>query len=140
MVDDDLIPSSRTPARDVLIVEPCVAIDLVQLMMNFDRRCALCIQTLYHRWQFTVGECWNKSLELQPLQLCYCENSGSLASACVMRRHYSVTYMQSLHTINGSVAAGRVGNLLSGCPSFQAIEYKKLNRLQIPIVFYNRKF
>ena len=50
MVDDDLIPSSRTPARDVLIVEPCVAIDLVQLMMNFDRRCALCIQTLYHRW------------------------------------------------------------------------------------------
>ena len=42
-----------------------------------------------HRPHFTVGGSWNKSLRLQPLQRCYCENSGSLASACVMRRHYS---------------------------------------------------
>ena len=57
---------------------------------------------------------WNKSLHLQPLQRCYCENSGSPASACVMWRHYSITYTQSLHTVNGSLAVGRVRNLLCG--------------------------
>ena len=35
------------------------------------------------------GGCWNKSLHLQPLQRCYCENSGSPDSSYVMRCHYS---------------------------------------------------
>ena len=48
--------------------------------MNFDRRYALCIQKLYHRPHFTVGGNWIKSLHLQPLQRCYCENSGSSRS------------------------------------------------------------
>ena len=66
-------------------VEPYVAIGLAQLtMISID---ALCIQKLYHRPDFTVGTYWNKSLLLQPLQRCYNENSGSHASACVMRRH-----------------------------------------------------
>ena len=59
-----------------------------------------------------VGGSWKKSLHLQPLQWCYCENSGSPASACVMRRRYSITYKQSFHAIYGLLAAGRVGNLL----------------------------
>ena len=44
---------------------------------------------------------WNKSLHVQPLQRCYCENSGCPASACIMRRHYSITYTQSLQAISG---------------------------------------
>ena len=36
-----------------------------------------------------VGGSWYKSLQLQPLQQCYCENSESQASTCVMRRHHS---------------------------------------------------
>ena len=64
--------------------------------MNFDQRCALYIQNLHDRPHFTVGGWWNKSLHLQPLQRCYCENLGSPASACVMRRHYSMAYTQSL--------------------------------------------
>ena len=39
----------------------------------------------------------------QLLELCYCENSGSPAGACVLRRHYSITYTQSLHAINGLI-------------------------------------
>ena len=54
-VDDDETPPSRTPAGDLLTVEPCVAIDMAQLTMNFDRYCALWFQKLYHRPQFTVG-------------------------------------------------------------------------------------
>ena len=42
---------------------------------------------------------------------------GSPTSACVIRHHYSVTYTQSLHTINGLIAVRRVGNLLCGLPS-----------------------
>ena len=83
-------------------------------VMNFYRRYALCIQNLYHRQHLTVGGSWNKSLHLQPLQRCYCENSGSSASACVMRSHYSITYTQSLHAINGLITVGRVRNLLCG--------------------------
>ena len=64
---------ARGPGYRVLTVEPCVAIDLAQLTMYFDRRDALCIQKLYHRPHFTVGGCWNKSFHLQPLQLCYCK-------------------------------------------------------------------
>ena len=41
-------------------------------------------QKLYHRQHFTVGGSWNKSLHLQPLQQCYCENLGSPASACII--------------------------------------------------------
>ena len=44
-------------AGDVLTVESCVAIDMAQLTMNFDRRYALCIQKLYHRPHFTVRRC-----------------------------------------------------------------------------------
>ena len=98
--------------------EPYVVIDIAQLTMNFVRSYALCIQKLYHRPYFTVGGCWNKSLYLEPLQRCYCENSRSPASACVIQSHYSITYTQSLHTINGLIAVGRVGNLLCGRPSY----------------------
>ena len=38
-----------TAAGDGLIVEPCVAIDLAQMKINFDRRYALCFQKLYFR-------------------------------------------------------------------------------------------
>ena len=61
----------------------------------------------YHRPHFTVGGKWNKSLHLQQLQRCYCESSGSPASAYVIRRHYSITYTQSLQVINGLLAVGR---------------------------------
>ena len=101
-----------------MTVELCVAIDLAQLTMNFDRRYALCIQKLYCKLHFTVRRCWNKILHLQLLQQCYCDNSGSPTSVCVMRCHYSITYTQSLHTIIGLVAVGRVGNLLCGRPSY----------------------
>ena len=39
----------------MLIVEPCLVIDLAQLTINFDRRYALCNQKLYHKPHFTVG-------------------------------------------------------------------------------------
>ena len=39
-------------------------------------------------------------------------NSGSSDSACVMWRHYYITYTQSLHAINGFLTVGWVGNLL----------------------------
>ena len=60
-----------------------------------------------------VGGSWNKSLHLKPLQRCYCGNSGSPTSACVMRRHYYITYTQSLHAINGLLAVEGVGKLYS---------------------------
>ena len=66
----------------------------------------------YHKPHFTVAGSWNKSLRLQHLQRCYCENSRSPASTCVMRHHYSITYTQSVHGINDLIALGRVGNLL----------------------------
>ena len=72
----------------------------------------------YHRLHFTVGGRWIKSLHLEPLQRCYCENLGSPTSACVMQVITLITYMQLLHTINGSLAVGRVGNILCGCPSY----------------------
>ena len=80
--------------------------------MNFDWHYALCIQKLYHRQHFIVRGGWNKSLGLQPLERCYCENSGSPASACILRRHYSITYTQSVNAVNGLLTIGRVGNLL----------------------------
>ena len=85
---------------------------------NFDRRCTLCIQKLYHRLHFTVGGCWNESLHLQPLQLWYCENSESPTSTCIVEHHYSITYMQLLHARNGLVAAEGMGNLLCGRSSY----------------------
>ena len=60
-----------------------------------------------------------KSLHLQSLQRCHCENSGSPASAYVMRRHYSIMYTQSLHSTNGLLAVGRVGNSLCGLPLYK---------------------
>ena len=45
----------------MLTVEPCVVIDLAQLMMNFDQHHALCIQKLNNRLHFTVFGCWSKS-------------------------------------------------------------------------------
>ena len=77
---------------------------------------------------FTFGGCCNKSLHLQPLQRCYCGNSGSTASACVMRRHYPITYTQSLHAINGFIAVGRVGNLFCGRPSW--LRYGNLQNVE----------
>ena len=61
-----------------------------------------------------IGGSWNKNFQNQPLQRCYCENSGSPASTCVMRHHYSIMYTRSLHAINGLLAMGRVRNLLCG--------------------------
>ena len=107
---------------------------MAQLTMNFDRRYALCILKLYHRPHFTVGGCWNKSLHLKPLQRCYCENSGSTTSACIMRRHYSITYMQSLHSINGLLAVGRVGNLLCGRPSYLQAIYVSLLKTDVILI------
>ena len=49
---------------------------LAQLTMDLDWCYALHIQKLYHISHFTVGGCWNKSLHLQLLQRCYCENLG----------------------------------------------------------------
>ena len=100
-------------------LQSCVAMDLAPLKINLNRLYGLHIWKLYHRQHFTVGGCWNKSLHLQPLQRCYCENSGSHASACATKRHYSITYTQSLHTINGLLAVVRVGNLLCGRHSYK---------------------
>ena len=124
-VDDDYCKHLPVEllAGDVLTVEPCVAIDLAHLTMNFNRRYALCIQKNYHRPHFTVGVCRNKSLQYQPLRQCYCENWRSTVSACVMRRRYPITYTQSLHAINGLIAVGRVGNLLCGRPSYYTLHY-----------------
>ena len=82
------------------------------------RSYALYIQKLYHRSHFTVGGSWNKNFQRQPLQRCYFANSGSPASACVMRRRYSITYTQYLHAINVLLAVGREGILLCGCFSY----------------------
>ena len=92
---------SRTSAGDVLTVEPFVATDLAQLT-NFDGA----IQKLYHRPHFAVGGCWSKTFHFQPLQRCYCENSGRPARTCIIRRHYSITYTQSLHAMDGLLAVG----------------------------------
>ena len=108
--------------------------------MNFDECYALCIQKIYHRPQLTVSGGWNKSLHIQQLQRCYCENSGNPASACVMRRHYSITYMQLLHGINVLIAVGGVGNLLCGRPSYNVRETQMLNQfwwLMVKISFIN---
>ena len=87
--------------------------------MNLDRRYALCIQKLYHSSHFTVGGSWNKSLHLQPLQRCYCEDSESPASACVMRHHYCITYTQSLHA-SSSLFCPRAGpSLQTQAPRLQ---------------------
>ena len=67
---------------------------------------------------FIVTRSWNKSVHFQTQQRCYCEHPGCSARAIVMRRHYSITYTQSLHAINGLLAVGRVGNLLCGRPSY----------------------
>jgi hypothetical protein len=47
-------------------------------------RAVRCIQKLYHWPHFTVGGSWNKSLHLQQLQRCYCENAGSTVNACAV--------------------------------------------------------
>ena len=82
---------------------------------------------IFARPHFTVCWSWNKSLHLQSLQRSCCENSGSPASSYVMRRHHSTTYMQSLHTINGLLAVGLVGNLLCGRPSYIMVSPRKRN-------------
>ena len=100
------------PATHHLLPNDVSLIDLTQLTMNFDHRYNLCIQKLYHSTHFTVGGSWHKSLHLQPLQRCYCDNSGSPTSVSVMRRHYSMTCMQSLQTIKYLLAVGRMRNIL----------------------------
>ena len=124
-MDDDQTAPSRIPEGDALTIEPCVAINLAQETMNFDRRYILSTQKLDHRTRFTVAGCWNKSLQLELLPRCYCENSGGPASARVMRQYYSSTYMQPFQVINILLAVGRVGNLLCGRPSYII---KKLSR------------
>ena len=90
----------RSADHRVLTVEPCVAIDLAQLTMNFDRCYALCIQKRYHRPHFTLDGCRNNSLHRQPLQRCYCENS--------------MTYTEWLHAINGLITVRRSVIRISG--------------------------
>jgi hypothetical protein len=105
---------AAAPATHHLLAHDVRPIDPAQLTTNFNRRYALCIQKLYHWPHFTVSGSWNKSLHLQELQRCYCENAGSTISACSMLRHCSITYAQSLRAIYGLLAVGRVGNLLCG--------------------------
>ena len=93
-------------------------------------------KTLYHRPHFTVGGSWNKSLHLQPLQRCYCEISGSPASACVMRSHCFITYTQFFHAIIGLLAVGEVGNLL--CAPLRII-YKQ-NCIKIHILVFLKMY
>ena len=83
----------------------------------------LALYSVYSRPHFTVGGSWNKSLRLQPLQRFYCENSGSPASACVMWRHYSIAYTESLRAINGLLAVGWLENLLCGRPSYKIFDF-----------------
>ena len=71
---------------------------------------------LYQTPHFTVGGSWNKSHKLQPLQRCYCENPVIPASACVRQYHYSITYTQFLHAINGLQVVGRLGNYFVDAP------------------------
>ena len=98
-------------------------------------RSALCSvhSKIYRRSHVTVGGSQNKSLKLQPQLRCYCKNSGSSASACVMRRHCPITYTGQLHAINGILAAGRVGNLFCGCPSYTIVH-------RIVIIFHRNRF
>ena len=112
------------PATHHLLIHDVRSIDLAEFKMNFDRRHALsqstkplCFQKLYYRPHFTVGVSWNKSLHLQPLQRCYCENSGSPASACVMRCRHSITDTKLLHAIGGLLTVGQVRNLICRCLS-----------------------
>ena len=115
-----------------------MAIDLAQLTMDFDLRYVLCIQKHYHRPHFTVGRCWNKTFHIQPLRRCYCENSGSPASAYIMRRHYSITYTQSFQAINDLLAVVRVGNLLCGRTFFGSFPFSCwLNLNGTSICLYN---
>ena len=69
-----------------------------------------------HRPHFKVGGC---CLHFQPLQRCYCQNSGSPTTSCVMQRHYSITYTQSLHAIIGLISVRRKENLLCGRSSYK---------------------
>ena len=74
---------------------------MAQLPMNFDRRYALCIQNLYHKPHFTVSRKWNKRLRLQPLQWCYCDNSGNPASACVISHYCGLSTRKALSATGG---------------------------------------
>ena len=87
---------------------------LAQLPKNFETSLCSVHSKTYQRPHLSVGGSLNKSLHLQTLRRCYSENSGSPVSACVMRRHCSITYTQSLHAVNGLLAVGRAGNLLCG--------------------------
>ena len=70
----------------------------------------------------TVGGSWNRNLRIKPLQRSYFDNSGGPASACVMRRNYSIAYTDPLHDISGLLAVGRVENTTHcGLPSFPPI-------------------
>ena len=104
----------------------CLLMTMARLTMNFDRRYAVCVQKVYHRPHFTVGGRWNKSLHLQPLQRCYCKNSGSPASAFVIRRHFSIKYTQPLHGIIGLLSVGRVGNVLFRRSSYVITKVTKI--------------
>ena len=86
---------------------------------EFRSRYAVCIQKLNHRSHFIVGGCKNMSLHLQPGNDVRTQLSS--ASSHVMSLHYFSKYMQSLQSINGLIAEGRVGNLLCGRPSQIAI-------------------
>ena len=77
-----------TAATHHLLVLDFRPIILGQLTIHIDWRYALRIKKLYHSPHFTVGGSWNKNLQLQLLQRCYCENLGSPTSACVMKCHY----------------------------------------------------
>ena len=93
-----------------------------------------------HRPHFTVCESCNKSLQFQPLQRCSYERSGSTASACVILRHYYMTYKQSLHAINGLLVVWRLGNTFFGRPSY--ISSQSLNVKLLLNISWNlsRKF
>ena len=78
-------------------------VDLSKLTMNFDRRYALCIDN------FIIDS---------TLQSAGTGIRAAIFNHCVMRRHYSIMYTQSLHAISGLIAVWRMGKLLCGRPSF----------------------
>ena len=94
-VDDNWTPPQPNSCRSCVNRRAVVAIDPTRLTMNFDRRYALCIQTLYHN---RTSQSTGAGIRAFIFNLCndaIVRTRGIPVSACVMRRHYSITYTQS---------------------------------------------
>ena len=93
-----------------MTVEPCVAINLAKLTMNFDRRYAL---------KNFITDCTSQSVRAGiRASIFNCSNEATMKT-----EHASsllIKYTQSLHAMNGLIAVGQVGKLLCGRPSYYA--------------------